>query len=223
MGAQRSNRIEALFAQPVVAAELAGEGDPEALFAAERSGQERWARKRVLEFAAGRQCAHEALRALGVAPAPLLRRSDRRPEWPTGTVGSISHCRGFSAAVVARTDNMRSVGLDVEVAGAVEPDLWPRILTPEEHRWLEAQPAGMRRLLASIFFSAKESFYKCQYGVTGRFLEFGQAQARLDGAPQGDTSCLVEVSSAEIRLSGRCLLIDQWVCTAFGWPQRPVV
>ncbi len=218
MSARGSPRIEALFAQPVAAAELLGEGDPQVLFNAERGGQQRWARKRVLEFAAGRQCAHEALRRLGVAPVPLLARPDRRPEWPPGIIGSISHCRGFSTAVVARTGVLRSLGVDVERAGAVEPELWPRILTPTEQQWLQAQPAGAQRLLASIVFSAKESFYKCQYGVTERFLEFGQAQARLDELPRDDASCAVEVSSADVTLAGRCLLVGDWVCTAFGWP-----
>ncbi|MGC4029179.1 MAG: 4'-phosphopantetheinyl transferase superfamily protein [Steroidobacteraceae bacterium] len=218
MDAEASPRIEALFAQPVAAAELMGEGDPQALFDAERSGQQRWARKRVLEFAAGRQCAHQALRRLGVLPEPLLSRPDRRPEWPRGIVGSISHCRGFSVAVVARSDALRSLGVDVEVAGAVEPALWPRILTAAEQEWLEAQPAGAQRLLASIVFSAKESFYKCQYGVTERFLEFGQAWARVEGLPRGAVSCALEVSSGDVTLAGCCLLIEGWVCTAFGWP-----
>lgn len=220
MAPQGSPRIEALFARPVAAAELHGEGDRQALFEAERQGQDRWVHKRVAEFAAGRQCAHEAMRRLGTEPVPLLRRPDRRPAWPEGLVGSISHCRGFSAAVVAHGTVMRSVGLDVEVAGAVEPALWPRILTPAERAWLYTCPDSVQRLLASVFFSAKEAFYKCQYGVTERFLEFGQAQLQMDWPGLEALDWPLQVHSEDVTLSGHCLLIGDWVCTGFGWPVR---
>lgn len=220
MGAQASPCIEALFDGPVAAAELRGEGDRQALFEAEREGQARWAHKRVVEFAAGRQCAHEALRRLGVQPVPLLRQPDRRPGWPPGIVGSITHSHGFGAAVVAHDHAMRSVGLDVEVAGAVEPDLWPRILTPQEMSWLQCQPAAVQRLLASVVFSAKEAFYKCQYGVTARFLEFAEAQLSMDWPGQGASQWALRVEGGGVALAGRCLLIEGWVCTAFGWPAR---
>ena len=156
--AQESPQLAALFPVEVQAAELRGAGNPDTLFPEERTGQEKWAAKRVSEFAAGRQCAHLAMRRLGIAPAPLLSRPDRRPAWPAGVVGSITHCAGFGAAVVARESSVRSLGLDAEVFDAVEPHLWPRVLNPHELTWVNSKPESERRLWATVVFSAKEAY-----------------------------------------------------------------
>src|SRR5437667_3257012 len=60
--------------------------------------------KRRLEFAAGRQCAHEALRVLAPLDghSPIGIALDRSPVWPPGFVGSIAHTQGFASAAVAR-------------------------------------------------------------------------------------------------------------------------
>lgn len=216
----RSVVVESLFSSPVVAAELLGPGDPSCLFPAERRGQDTWAAKRISEFAAGRQCAHAALARLGVEPVPLLPLPDRRPAWPDGVVGSISHCRGFSAAAVARADRVRSVGIDVERARVVEPHLWSHILTEAERDYVAGQPPESRVQWATVVFSAKEAFYKCQYAVRQQWVGFEEAQ--VDFAPLATTGepLAMRVRAQGIELTGRAVVTDDFVLTGFAWEQQ---
>jgi hypothetical protein len=64
------------------------------------------------------------------------------------------------------------IGIDAEQVGAVDPSLWPAVCIAEEHAWLLSEPEARRPELATKFFCAKEAFYKCQYAVTGQWLDF---------------------------------------------------
>ncbi len=215
---RESPDLAALLPAGVQAAELRGAGDPKALFPEERSGQDKWAAKRVAEFAAGRQCAHFALRRLGIEPSPLLSRPDRRPAWPDGIVGSITHCKGFGAAVVARDSSVRSLGLDAEVFDAVDQHLWPRVLNTSEFAWVHSKPEPERRLWATVVFSAKEAFYKCQFGVTGNWLEFSDAHVEIELLAGRQHTFALVTRGKDVTLQGRGFVADGTVCTAFAWP-----
>ena len=175
----RSDRLERLFPDGVVAVEAAGEGDPAGLTPAEALAVARGVPKRVREFAAGRHAARAALRHLGLVPGELLPRPDRTPAWPGGIVGSLSHTVGFCAAVAGRAERFLGLGFDVEVVGRVTGELHERILTAGERRQLAAVAPDRRDRLATLVFSAKEAFYKSQYPATGEWLEF--ADIELDG------------------------------------------
>jgi len=59
--------------------------------------------KRRIEFALGRRCARESMMRLGVEGArrlPVLRHGPRRPHWPEGLVGAITHSGDRAAAAV---------------------------------------------------------------------------------------------------------------------------
>ena len=215
----RSVVVEGLFAGAVAAAELRGPGDPSRLFAAERARHEHWAAKRIDEFSAGRQCAHAALSQLGVEPVPLLPLPDRRPAWPEGVVGSISHCRGFSTAVVARATHWRAIGIDVERARAVEPHLWPRILTDAEQARVVAQPPELRLQWATLVFSAKEAFYKCQYAVRQQWVDFHDAEVEFSPPTAPGAVLQLRVVAPGIELAGRGVVRDEFVLTGFAWEQ----
>jgi len=143
-----------LFPPGVVGAELRTTGD------------------RIHEFAAGRLCARRALAELGFVGYPLGMNGDRRPQWPAAVVGSITHTIGICGAVVAEQGRFRAIGLDMEIVGRVTPEIWPYICTPEETAWLSTLGDPEQSRCAALVFSAKESFYKCQYGVTRQWLEF---------------------------------------------------
>ena len=215
--AVRSAWLESLFGVDVCAAELRGAGDPQQLFPEERAGQERWVPKRVSEFAAGRQCAHLALRDLGIEPQPLLAQTDRRPRWPAGCVGSISHCAGFACAVVARDSTTRSLGVDAEPMDTLDESLWPRVLGEGERDWVSRQPAELQRRAATLVFSAKEAWYKCQFPVTGNWLEFHDARVTVSPASPGLETFDLHMESRGQTLLGRGAVRDGIVCTAFGW------
>jgi 4'-phosphopantetheinyl transferase EntD len=168
--------IASLFPEGVFAAELRAAGEVSLLDPAEAAAVLNAVPKRVQEFAAGRLCAHRVLAELGVIEVPVLSASDRRPLWPVGMVGSITHTAGFCAAVAAERSRFVSLGLDTEVARAVKAELWPRICIASELAWVASlEPAGRARAVALIF-SAKEAFFKCQYPIAQERLHFADLE-----------------------------------------------
>lgn len=164
--------LTSLFPPGVVAAELRKAADSALLLAGEASHLVRAFPKRIQEFAAGRLCARRALTELGFSDFPLSVTTDRRPQWPHPIIGSITHTHGFTGAVVAERRQFRAIGVDGEAVGSVSPELWPHICTPAEAAWLDALSEADRSKFSALIFSAKEAFYKCQYGITGQWLEF---------------------------------------------------
>ena len=180
-----SAEVVRLFPGQVVAAETRKAGEPSLLLASEIDQVRGASRKRVEEFAAGRTCARRALKELGIENFPLLICEDRRPSWPDGIAGSITHTNGYCAAVVARKSHCGAIGLDAEVISGVTPDLYPYMCTAEEHGRLSTMDSAMGNKTAALISPAKEAFYKCQYTLTEEFLEFQDIQldmATLDFA-----------------------------------------
>lgn len=171
--------LKELLPAGVVTAELAGEGDPALLLAGERHLLGRAAPKRVREFAAGRLCARRAVSQFGFVDFPIGVGDDRRPRWPRLLTGSITHTDGFSAAAVGGRDLFKAIGIDVEGIGRVSSDIRSQVLLQEEADWLESLPLSDQARVATLMFSAKEAFYKCQYEVTGRWLEFKDVIVKL--------------------------------------------
>lgn len=134
--------------------------------------------KRQTEFLAGRLCAHEALRRVtGVAGIPAIGE-DRAPCWPTGVVGSITHGAGWAAAVAARNEQWRGLGLDVErlLPTARADRLVGEILTPREQEGYAALDDTQRALRVTLTFSIKESLFKALYPLVNKRFYFQEAE-----------------------------------------------
>ncbi len=168
----RSPIVESLFPPGASAAELRSPGSFEMLMAAEAAAIEHAVPRRAAEFAAGRLCARHALAHLGIQDFPLRAASDRQPVWPESVVGSITHTAGFCAAVVGDKRSFFGLGLDTEAADAVKPELWGSICVAAELDWIGSLPEAARSRAATLIFSAKEAFYKCQYPSTGEWMDF---------------------------------------------------
>jgi 4'-phosphopantetheinyl transferase EntD len=164
--------VKTLFPDGVAAAELRGRGDASLLLPEEAACLGRAVETRVQEFAAGRACARLALAQFGIHDFPLAVRGDRQPAWPPSMVGSITHTAGLCAAVVGKAARFAGLGLDCEVVGDVEPELWKKICVPREIVWLRSLPSAEQARAAALIFAAKEAFYKCQYPASGEFLGF---------------------------------------------------
>jgi len=164
--------LAALYPPGVCAAEQRQPGDPALLYPEEAVPLQHAVAKRAGEFAAGRLCARSVLAQLGIVAFPLLVGSDRRPQWPAGVVGSITHTQGYAAAVAAPRDRCRAIGVDAEAVGRVRRALWRKVCAPQEIAWLAARPESEQEQLAALVFSAKEAFYKCQYGLTESWVGF---------------------------------------------------
>jgi 4'-phosphopantetheinyl transferase EntD len=190
--------IAALFTADAVAYETQETILVNALLPEERQYVARAMSKRVQEFAAGRVCARAALTQLGYPTVALPMGDDRAPRWPAGATGSITHTNGFCAAVAATTARIRALGLDVEPAASVKPELWHRICGPDELAVVQSQDAGTAIETATLIFSVKEAFYKCQHTLTGQWLGFS------------DISITIETNGFSVRPTRSLQIADQF-------------
>jgi len=179
--------LQGLFSDRVVTREgpLAG-GDTRALAASELACVARAVPERRAEFAAVRALARSALEALGVVDFALVNDASGAPQWPAHVVGSITHTRraggDFGAVVAASAGLVRALGLDAEADAALNEELWPAVLCDEERAALAAVARSDRARAATLMFSAKECYYKCQFSLTRQFLDFSAAAVVLDRA-----------------------------------------
>jgi 4'-phosphopantetheinyl transferase EntD len=146
------------------------------------------AAKRQQEFATGRSCARLALAGLGFSGHALLRGAGGEPRWPDGIVGSITHCRGYCAAAVARRADLPGVvglpcivglGIDAAPNTPAHPSLSARVGGATEvaalHGLSTADPAV-------LLFSATEAIYKAVYPFAGIQLRFSDSVVRFNPA-----------------------------------------
>jgi 4'-phosphopantetheinyl transferase EntD len=129
--------------------------------------------KRRNEFITVRHCAREALAELGIGPVPILKGDKGEPCWPDGVVGSLTHCQGFRGAVVGRSTEVRSVGIDAEPHDVLPHGVLDAITLPVERVELGGLPGDLHG--DRILFCAKEATYKAWYPLTHRWLGFEDA------------------------------------------------
>jgi 4'-phosphopantetheinyl transferase EntD len=191
-GAVRASLLlRELLPQDIACHELLGAGDPAALLAEEKPFVGRASLKRACEFAAGRICARAGLEHFGIEGFPLKMGEDRSPRWPRALCGSIAHTRGYCASAVGAKSRYKAIGLDVEQVAGMSAEVWDHICAPAEVEWLQRLPEPERARMATLIFSAKEAFYKCQYAVTRQWLEFTDVTVDLTGWELGAGSFAV--------------------------------
>ena len=151
-----------------------------ALRAAEVPAVERAVEKRVQEFATGRRLARIAMTELGLPARAIPRGEDRRPLWPPGCLGSITHGGALAVAAVAASGAVRGLGIDLEEADRVTSDLHERLLTSKER----GAARGADPRLPGLVFSAKEATYKAVHPLVERFIGFQEVEVDVDWPEQ---------------------------------------
>ncbi len=131
------------------------------------------------EFLAGRLCAQLALE--GAGGSGKVGRCGRRPVWPEGVSGSISHSKEMALAVAV--SGRRGIGVDILhwLSSDVAAEIESIVLTEADQA---LKPAGWRQAdFVSVMFSAKESLYKALDLDGGDIPEFSEAElaAPLEG------------------------------------------
>ena len=180
--------------------------------------------RRRVEFAAGRYCARRALSRLNIGDFVLRNGADRAPQWPHGVVGAITHTgraddAGYCGVVVARVDDVVTVGLDAEEITPLAPSLWSYVLTQNERRALDAGASGAAGALAKTIFSAKECFYKAQFPLSRRFLRFHDVEIAVDSSSSRFEARLTSDAPKDLPLtecSGRFISRDALVLTGIA-------
>ena len=88
------------------------------------------------------------------------------PIWPRGIVGSLAHESSLAVAAVAPQRDFVSIGIDIEPAEAVSPEIVKTIATPREQLSLNAHMYGGR-----LLFVAKEAVFKAVADLDHIFLD----------------------------------------------------
>ena len=210
--------LEGLFPPKVRTAEIGIDAEAAGLFPEECRALAGAVERRRREFQAGRACARQAMRGLGIAPMAVPVGADRAPIWPAGVIGSISHNETRCAAALALTsDRFRAIGLDIEAAAPLDDAFTEEICTRREAAWLSRRPRVDRGLLLKAIFSAKECTYKCQYPLTGQIFDFTTIDIDLDiAAGWFEATFAQDVSPFRSgdRLRGRVRLAQGHIVTA---------
>ena len=123
---------------------------------------------------AARIVARRLLAQMGHADWPLPKTESGAPNWPTGVVGSLSHDPHIAVAAIAKRGAFRTLGIDVEPAEALEPDLVDIVATPRERAAIKHDPYGGR-----LLFVAKEAVYKAVHPLDRRFLDHHDVEVDL--------------------------------------------
>ncbi|MEZ3181235.1 4'-phosphopantetheinyl transferase superfamily protein [Streptomyces pimonensis] len=151
--------------------EVYGDAGPEevaCLFPSEQAVVRGLSGERQREFALARGCAHRALARLGVPPEPLLPDVSGAPRWPRAAVGSLTHCPGYRAAVVAPAGEYAALGIDAEPAAPLPAVVAARLLADAERRSADALGAALGVPADRLAFCAKEASYKAFSPWLGR-------------------------------------------------------
>ena len=213
--------IEELLASGAEWAEEFGDPVEAPLFPEEEAVVARAVGKRRREFGSARNCAREALSRLGVPPAPILPGERGAPRWPDGVVGSITHCAGYRAAVVARGRDLLTVGIDAEPGGRGLPDgVLDHVSLPAERAMLSELSAAVPGVPWDLLlFSAKESVYKAWFPLTRRWLGFEDAEITISADGTFGARLLVPAGPAcPAGFTGRWLARNGLVVTAITTP-----
>jgi 4'-phosphopantetheinyl transferase EntD len=204
----------------VACAEAFADAPDARLFPAEEALIAKALDKRRREFTTARCCARRAIGELGFAPAPILPGARGAPQWPSGVVGSITHCAGYRAAAVARARDMLTIGIDAEPDEALPEGVLELISLPGERARLHDLAAGTPGTCWDrLLFSAKESVYKAWFPLARRWLGFQDADLTIRPA-EGvfEVRLLVEPPGFPCApppvLTGRFLARDGLVLTA---------
>jgi 4'-phosphopantetheinyl transferase EntD len=222
--------IERILPPEVTSSEAFHDPPDAALFPAEEEMISRAVGKRRREFRTTRHCARRALSQLGLPPVPLLRGEHGQPQWPAGVVGSMTHCAGYRAAAVARSCEIRALGIDAEPHAALPAEVLQTIAVPEEHQTLISLARSVPQTCWDrVLFCAKEAVYKAWFPLTRQWLGFadvtitieatdhdqGRFQVRL-GTPDPAATAAGTLS----QLTGHWLLGADLVLTTAVLPAR---
>jgi 4'-phosphopantetheinyl transferase EntD len=173
--------IEELLPKTAAAEEAFADPPGAVLFPEEEVVVARAVPKRRNEFTTARFCARAALARLGVPPVPILPGPRGAPRWPDGIVGSMTHCAGYRAAVVAREDDLVTVGVDAEPNEPLPEGVLDAVTVADERGWLPGLLAARPDVCWDrLVFCVKEAVYKAWYPLTGRWLDFAEAVVTVD-------------------------------------------
>ena len=149
-------------------------GDENALLPGERVTFRPSAPEIYRQSGAARIAARRLLGVSGFSDVVLPRSLSGSPVWPAGVVGSLAHDDSVAVAAIASSREFSALGIDVEPADPLPPELITLVATPTERRCYPADIIESR-----ILFVIKEAIYKALSSFGGPFLDFQDVEVDL--------------------------------------------
>jgi 4'-phosphopantetheinyl transferase EntD len=115
---------------------------------------------------AARIVARALLSRIGHVSCAIPKSTAGMPVWPEGIVGSLAHDATVAVAAMAAQRDFQSVGIDIEPAEPLAPDLLDIVATTTERDGIQDDPIRGR-----LLFSIKEAVYKTVYPLDRTFLD----------------------------------------------------
>jgi 4'-phosphopantetheinyl transferase EntD len=176
---------------------------------------------RRAEFATVRHCARMALAQIDVSPVTLVPGEGGAPTWPTGVVGSMTHCTGYRAAAVAMSAKILTIGVDAEPAEPLPEGLFDLVAIAADSAVL---PCGRGVSWDRVLFCAKEAVFKAWFPLARRFLGFDEVHVAIHRDGSFTADLLVEgpvVDGVPIRsFCGLWIVENGLIATAITVPCR---
>ena len=119
------------------------------------------------EYSLGRYCAKQAMNAIGMDCYEIQSSPHGFPIWPKGIVGSISHSKGTCISAVAKSNDFKAIGIDIEQFNRIKERSLERLIHAKEKAEI-----GSDLNKATLLFSIKEAFYKAQFPIYKTSLNF---------------------------------------------------
>ncbi|HXG07994.1 MAG TPA: 4'-phosphopantetheinyl transferase superfamily protein [Nitrososphaera sp.] len=151
------------------------EGDELALLDEEMDSFSLPAIERRRASGAARRLARELMNSMGAGNLPIPRSKFGTPIWPEEIVGSIAHDNQVAVAAVGLRRDLSAVGIDIEPAEPLPPDILELVATSQEQRAIVGNQLG-----AKLLFVIKEAVFKATYPLDHRFLDFHDIEVDLD-------------------------------------------
>lgn len=143
--------------------------------------------RRRCEFVAGRWCAMQAMKQLGLNKIhqPNIGKYNE-PIWPNNVVGSISHTNDTAVAIAMRP-NKHAGAIGVDRENIMEPQLagkFAKKIMSLEELTFNSYFSG-HALFVTTIFSSKEALFKAMFAQIERVVDFSVAQvSHIDNKAQ---------------------------------------
>jgi 4'-phosphopantetheinyl transferase EntD len=115
---------------------------------------------------AARILARQLLNRVGHVESAIPRSPTGAPIWPEGVVGSLAHDTHVAVAAVGMRRDFSAIGIDVEPAEFLPPELLDLVATPKERLKISDDPYR-----GQLLFVAKEAVYKAVHPLDQVFLD----------------------------------------------------
>ncbi|WP_457968143.1 4'-phosphopantetheinyl transferase family protein [Acinetobacter calcoaceticus] len=180
-------------------------------------------KRRRKEFFFGRLCAKDAIsQVMPKLLGQIAICNDRRPQFPLGLSGSITHTENFAAAVCI-LEKEGSIGLDAEplIANNLVSRLKDWVATSKELELAKSVGMTLSQSL-TIIYSVKEALFKALYPQIFKVLDFHDSE--LVGFNEDLTQVVLRLSPyidwdfPETQFIGHLILTETIVKTLFIVP-----